>query len=86
MDIAISALALALVGLGFALYAVKMGLSVALHPKRKRPIPNGLYRMRKISEEGIDSIFEIEEVSKENEREANSESEKTSKTPKPRRP
>ncbi len=66
MDLAISALILALIGLGLALYAIIASTRKALHPPKKSPpIADGLYRMKKVGKDGLDDIFEIEEVGNE---------------------
>lgn len=66
MDTAISALILSLLGLGLALFAIVIGLRTALHPSKKRPpITDGLYRLKQVGKDGLDSIFEIEEVGDE---------------------
>ena len=66
MDTAIAALILALIGFGLALFAIIVATRRALHPPKKRPpIADGLYRMRQIGKDGPDTIFEIEEISKE---------------------
>lgn len=65
MDIAIPALILALIGFGLALFAILVATRRALHPpKKKPPLADGLYRMRQIGKDGLDTIFEIEEISK----------------------
>lgn len=64
MDLAISSFMLVIIGLGLALFAIIVALQIALKAKKeKKCIPDGLYRMRKVGEDGLDSIFEIEEVS-----------------------
>jgi len=63
MDIAISALVLALIGAGLALFAIVVASRTALKAKKSKPVPNGLYRVTKVGEDGVDDIFEIEEVS-----------------------
>ncbi len=75
MDLIISALILALIGLGLALFGIITGLWLALRSKKIAAIPNGLYRIKKIGEDGVDTIFEIEEI----EREANNESKESPK-------
>ena len=66
MDLAIATLILALIGFGMAFYAIIVGIRTALRlPKKKPPIADGLYRMKKVGKDGLDDIFEIEEVSNE---------------------
>jgi len=80
MDLAIASLILALIGLGLALFAIIVSTRLALRPPKKSPpITDGLYRMKKVGEDGLDSIFEIEEISR---KEVNSETKQP--VPKPR--
>ncbi len=66
MDLVISALILAIIGLGLALFAIMIGLQTALRSKKTVALPNGLYRIKKIGEDGMDTIFEVEEIESEN--------------------
>lgn len=80
MDIAISALILALIGLGLALYTIVTSTIIALRsPKKRPPLTDGLYRMRQIGKDGLDTIYEVEEISK---KETNNEAKQTIPEPK----
>ncbi len=65
MDLTIATLILALIGFALAIYAIITSTRSALHPPKKKPISDGLYRLKKIGSDGLDELFEIEEVSNE---------------------
>jgi len=80
MDTAITALVLALIGLGLAFYAIIVGTRKALRsPKKSSSITDGLYRITQVGKEGLDTLFEIEEI---NEKETTDEDGQT--IPEPR--
>jgi len=64
-SLGISALMLAVIGLSLTLFAIMTALRIALKAKKEKSVPDGLYRVRKVGKDGLDSIFELEEVSKE---------------------